>query len=61
MDQRRSNPRSLGDLVASVYDQVSKVTEDRDIATQLTAHAVARWLIRAGRLDLASRLAVSGS
>ena len=59
MKKKQSKPRSLGDLIASVYDDVSKKTNDVQLATRLTAAEVTRWLIKAGRPDLALELADS--
>jgi hypothetical protein len=49
-------PRSLGDLIVSVYDEVSKVTDDAKEATRVTAREVTCWLIKTGRPDLALEL-----
>ena len=57
MDKKQNKPRSLGDLIANVYDDVSKKTNDVQLVTRLTAAEVARWLIKAGRSDLALELA----
>ena len=50
-------PRSLGELIANVYDDVSKKTTDVHLAARLTAAEVTRWLIKSGRPDLALELA----
>jgi hypothetical protein len=55
--QHVQKPRSLGDLIVSVYDEVSKVTDDVQETTMVTAREVTRWLIRTGRPDLALELA----
>lgn len=55
--QVTKKPRSLGDLIVSVYDEVSKVTDDVHETTMVTAREVTRWLIRTGRPDLALELA----
>jgi hypothetical protein len=52
----KPRPRSLGELVASVYDQVSAMTDDTDLAGRLAAREVARFLVKCGRLDLAQLL-----
>lgn len=53
----KTRPRSLGDLIASVYDDVSRATDDVNLAARVTAREVTRWLVRAGRPDLALELA----
>jgi hypothetical protein len=50
-------PRSLGELIVSIYDDVSKVTDDVHETTVVTAREVTRWLIKTGRPDLALELA----
>jgi len=57
MAKKRRKPRSLGELIANVYDDVSKRTGDVHLAARLTATEVTRWLIKAGRPDLALELA----
>lgn len=57
MAKKPRRPRSLGELIANVYDEVSKRTNDAHLATRLTAAEVTRWLIKAGRPDLALELA----
>jgi hypothetical protein len=59
MEIYERKPRSFGDLVVSVYDQVNAITDDTDLATRLAAHEVTRWLIKAGRLDLARRISLA--
>ena len=56
MNKQTSKARSLGELVVSVYDEVSKVTDDVQEATRLTAREVTSWLIKTGRPDLALEL-----
>ena len=56
MHKEKRQPRSLGELIASVYDEVSKKTNDVQLATRLTAAEVARWLVKEGRADLALEL-----
>jgi hypothetical protein len=60
MRKRNHNPRSLGDLVASMYDEMSSVTKNTDLAARLTARSVSRWLLKVGRPDLVRRLAHEG-
>jgi hypothetical protein len=55
--QQARQPRSLGELIVSVYDEVSKVTDDVHETTIVTAREVTRWLIKTGRPDLALELA----
>jgi hypothetical protein len=57
MAKKTRKPRSLGELIANVYDDVSKRTGDVHLAARLTATEVTRWLIKAGRPDLALELA----
>jgi hypothetical protein len=57
MRKKDRKASSLGDLVASVYEEVSSMTSNANVAARLTARAVTRWLIRSGRPDLARRLA----
>jgi hypothetical protein len=57
MRKKQRKLSSLGDVVASVYDEVSSMTNNANLAARLTARAVTRWLIRSGRPDLARRLA----
>jgi hypothetical protein len=57
MAKKMRKPRSLGELIANVYDDVSKRTGDVHLAARLTATEVTRWLIKAGRPDLALELA----
>ncbi len=54
----RMNPkRTLGDLVAALYDQAALMTADRRRATRLAAGAVARFLVRTGNVRAARKLA----
>ena len=57
MAKKTRKPRSLGELIANVYDDVSKRTSDVHLQARLTATEVTRWLIKAGRPDLALELA----
>jgi hypothetical protein len=57
MRKQTHNPRSLGDLVASMYDEMSSVTKNSELAARLTARSVSRWLVKVGRPDLVQRLA----
>ena len=56
MENLVRKPRSLGELVVSIYDEVSKVTDDAREATRMTAKEVTSWLIKTGRPDLALEL-----
>ena len=55
--KRSIKPRSLGDLVSAVFDEVSQMTDDMNLASRVTAREVGRWLVQSGRPDLARRLA----
>jgi hypothetical protein len=57
MEKHPRKPRSLGDLIVSVYDEAAKATDDVHVAAKLTAREVTRWLIKIGRPDLALELA----
>jgi hypothetical protein len=57
MEKHPRKPRSLGDLIVSVYDEAAKATDDVHAAARLTAQEVTRWLIKMGRPDLALELA----
>jgi hypothetical protein len=57
MEKHPRKPRSLGDLIVSVYDEAAKATDDVHLAAKLTAREVTRGLIKSGRPDLALELA----
>jgi hypothetical protein len=57
MAKKTRKPRSLGELIANVYDDVSKRTSDVHLAARLAATEVTRRLLKAGRPDLALELA----
>lgn len=55
MQQRES--MSLGDLVAAAFDVAGRVTKDAQQTSMLAAFAIRKLLVKAGRVDLARRLA----
>lgn len=46
----------LGNLIAVAYDRAAAVTSDPEIARELVAFAVTRWLRRTGQLHLLRQL-----
>lgn len=55
--KHQQNAVCLGDLVVAAYDEADRMSEDHEAASVLAACAVRKVLLKAGRLDLAQRLA----
>jgi hypothetical protein len=58
---RKSNRLCLGDLVMAAYDAAGHMTRDEQATSMLAACAVGKLLVKAGRTDLARKLADQGN